>query len=263
MAALHLAAAGVLLIGPLAISRALARISSFPRLPFPLEAGRDAAGGLLLVTLIWMGGSAWRRAAVGESRVGLRVAWESGIAAALCSLMALVAVVGGVFSRYPFWAFGIWLAALGLRIGRGRPALGQSLAAHRILLILGLSLVWSGFRMLLAARQVDGLMASAPGVLALMGGVLFVAISAPMLLLLERGHRGNSGNRRNQRKHGKHGVSPEILISPGRNQDFWSDTISAISADPISAHLRRRLAGAAPREIRISGLTPSSTHLRP
>lgn len=189
MAALHLAAAGVLLLGPLAISRTLARVSSFPRLPFPLEAGRDAAGCLLLATLLWMGGTAWRRAAVGESRVGFRVAWESGIVAAVCSLTALVAVVCGVFSRYPFWAFSIWLAAVGLRIGRGRPALGQSLAAHRIMLILGLSLVWSGFRMLLAARQVDGLMASALGVLAVIGGVLFLSISAPMLLVLERGRR--------------------------------------------------------------------------
>jgi hypothetical protein len=185
IAALHLAGAGLLLLGPLATARALTRVSRFPALPFSLEAGRDGAGCVLLVALLWIGVTTWIRAAAGDLRVGFRVASQSSVLAVVCSLTTAAAFVSGLLFRYPLWAFGIWLAALGVRIGRRRPAYPQALAAHRLMLILGLLLLWWGFGALLAAGQVDGLMAPAVGVIAITNGVLFLSISAPMLLLLK------------------------------------------------------------------------------
>jgi hypothetical protein len=185
IAAVHLVAAGVLLLGPLATTRALARVSRFPTLPFPLQAGRDGAAGVLLVVLLWIVARTWVRRRAGELRIGFRDASKASVLAVVCSLATAAAIVSGVLFRWPLWAFGAWLAALGVRIGRGRPAYSQSLAMQRLMLILGLFLVWWGFGALLAAQQVDVLMAPALGFLAITFGVLLLAIAAPMLVFLE------------------------------------------------------------------------------
>jgi hypothetical protein len=83
------------------------------------------------------------------------------------------------------WPFSIWLAALGVRIGRRRTAYVQALAAHRLLLILGLFSIQWGFDALVVAQQVDGLMAGAAGVFTITTGVLFLSVSVPMLVLLK------------------------------------------------------------------------------
>jgi len=184
IAVLHLTAASVLLLGPFATTRALARLPRLPALPFPLETGRDGAAFLLLVALLWIGGGAWIRRLAGDSRVGFPEALKAGVLAVACSLATAVTVVSGGLLLCPLWAFGAWAAALGVRIGRGRPAYQQSLAMQRLMLVLGLFLVWWGFGALLAVGQAEVPMAATLCVMAIILGVLLLVVAAPMLHLL-------------------------------------------------------------------------------
>jgi hypothetical protein len=186
IARLHLKAAGVLLLGPLATTWVLARFSRFPSIPFSPETGRSAAGWFLLVALLWIGGTIWIRRLAGGSPFDFREAGKAVVLVAVCSLATAAAIVSGVLFRWPLWAFSAWLVALGVRIGRGRPAYPQSLAAQRLMLVLGLFLVWWGFGALIAARQVDVLMAPTLGVLAILLGALLLAGATAMLLLISQ-----------------------------------------------------------------------------
>ena len=192
VAALHLAAAGVLLFGPgglllgsLAMAGVPARVLELFAHRFSLEAGRDGAACILLIALLWIGLGTWKRAVDGDLRVDFRVAVESSALAVACSVATAAGVLTGLLTVYPLWAFGIWLAALGRRIVRRRPAYPQALAAHRLILIVGLLLVWWGFCALIAAQEVDGLMAAASGIFAITNGFLLLSISAPMLVLMK------------------------------------------------------------------------------